>query len=119
MAIDSRLVLEQAVLLRSMRHGHDVHIVELRPAFAPIAMGENLVTPDFAARLNFAPVRHRPMKQCVEARDARAGLAGLDVFEKSRESTDQLAIRQRFGDREETPQTIPRLRPHERSKAGS
>ena len=116
MPIDGRLVLEQAILLRPMRHGHDVDIVELGPALTPIAMGENLVTPDFTARLDLAPSRNRPMKQRIEARDTRAGLAGLDVFEESGKSADELARRQRFGDGEKLRQRYSCLSGTQRPK---
>jgi hypothetical protein len=109
MPVDGRLVFEQAVLLRSMSHCHDVYVVELGSALTPIAMGENLMTPDFTARLDFAPSRNRPMKQRIEARDTRAGLAGLDVFKESRKSTDELANRQRFGDGEKFLERYSRL----------
>ncbi len=36
------------------------------------------------------------MEQRVEARDTRAGLVGLDVFEKSREATHEFASRKGF-----------------------
>ena len=63
MSVDGRLVLEQAVLLRPMSYGHDIDVIELGPGLTPIAVGENLVTPNFAARLDLAPWRDRPMKQ--------------------------------------------------------
>ena len=40
--VDRRLVREDAVLLRAVADGHDVDVVELRAAFAPVAVGEDV-----------------------------------------------------------------------------
>ena len=79
-------------------------------------MGENLVTPNFTAGLNFSTSRDRPVKQGIKPGDSRAALAGLDVLQKGREPADELASGQRFGDGEKLLRAIPRLRRRERPK---
>ena len=57
--------------------------LKFRPGFAPVAMRQNVMPPDLAARFNFPAWRHRPMKQRVESRHAHAARGWLDVFEES------------------------------------
>src|SRR6266853_4901513 len=66
MPIDSGLMIEEQLFVSTMRHGHDVDVLEFRPCFAPVAMRQNMVAADFSTRLNFTTGRHRPMKQRVE-----------------------------------------------------
>ena len=69
MAINSCFVIEQKLFISAVRHGHDVNILEFRAGFAPIAMRQDMVTADFAARFNFTARGNGPMKQCVEPGD--------------------------------------------------
>ena len=75
-------------------------------------MRQNLVTPDFAARLYFPPGRHRPMKERVETCHPHSAGGRLHVFEESGESPDDFSFRQFFRDREkfldETPASAAR-----------
>src|SRR6266513_4191439 len=82
MSINGRFVLKQQLFVRSVRNSHDVYILEFRAGFAPIAMRQNMMSPDFAARLDFAPRRHRPMKKRVEARDTHSARGWLDVLQE-------------------------------------
>src|SRR4051812_49348290 len=51
--IDRSLVFEEERLFRSVRDGHNVHVLELRSAFSPIAMRQNVMAPDFSPRFDF------------------------------------------------------------------
>src|SRR4051795_6158143 len=75
--VDGRLVREHRVLLRSVRHGHDVHVAELWPALAPVAVREDVEASDLTAGLNLAARRHGPMEKRVESRHAFARLQRL------------------------------------------
>src|SRR5438105_15588224 len=88
MSIYRRLVFEQQFLVGSMRHRHDIDVLEFRAGFAPIAMSQNVMPADLAASLDFAARRHRPVKQRVEARDTNAAGCWLDVLQKSRKPSD-------------------------------
>ena len=72
MLIDRRLVLEEQSFVRAVRHRHDVDVPEFRAGFAPVAMRQNVMSADFAARFNFTAGRYRPMKQRVESRHTHA-----------------------------------------------
>ena len=96
MPIYRGLVLEQPRFVCAVRDRHDVHIFKFSACFAPIAMGQNVMTPDFAASFDFAPGRDRPMKQRVESRDAHAGLRRFHVLEKRGEAPNDLARAQSF-----------------------
>ncbi len=45
-AVDRGFEREDAVAIRAMGHSHDVHIIKVRPPFAPVAMGEAFVSAD-------------------------------------------------------------------------
>ena len=66
-------MLEKKLLVRPMRHGHDIDIAEFRARFAPVTMGQDMMPPDFAPCLDFAAGRYRPMKKSVEAGHPHAG----------------------------------------------
>ena len=102
--VDRRLVRADAVAVGPVRHGHDVDVVEFRAALAPVAMGEDVVPADLAARLDLAARRHRPVEQRIEARDALAGPGGLHVLEEGREAADDLALVEALGDLEKDRQ---------------
>src|SRR5262249_44073633 len=97
MLINRRLMVEEQSLVRAVRHSHDVDVPEFRSGFAPVAMRQDLMTTDLASRLNFAATRHRPMKQRVESCDAHAAHGWFHVFEKCRETANDLARTQIFG----------------------
>src|SRR6266404_8322482 len=88
MSVDRRLVFEQSRLFGAVGNGHDVHVFEFRSGFAPITMGQNMMTPNFAAGFNFAALRHCPVKQRVETRDSNAALRRLHVLKESRKAAD-------------------------------
>ena len=69
MSIDGRLVIKEQLFVSAVRYGHDVDILEFRSGFAPVAMRQNMVPADFAARFDFTTLRHRPMKQRIESCD--------------------------------------------------
>src|SRR5438046_10138996 len=81
MSIYRRLVIEEPRFVGAVRDRHDVDVLEFRTGFTPVTMGQDVMPADFAARLDLAPGGHRPMKQCIETRDANAGLRRFDVFE--------------------------------------
>ena len=72
MPIDSGFVVQQQLFIGAVRHGHDVHVPEFRARFAPVAMRQDMMSPDFAARFNFTAGRYRPMKQRIEPRHTNA-----------------------------------------------
>ena len=72
MLINRRLMIEEQSLIRAVRHSHDVDVLEFRPRFAPVAMRQDMMSSDFAARFNFTAGRYRPMKQRVESRHTHA-----------------------------------------------
>lgn len=98
MSIYRHLVIEEPLLLGAVRDSHDVDILEFRTGFTPVTMGQDVVPADFAAGLDLAPGRHRPMKQSIETRDANAGLRRFHVFEKRGKAADNFARAQIFGD---------------------
>jgi len=65
-------MIQEQSLIRAVRDSHDVNIPEFRSRFAPVAMRQDMMSPDFSARLNFAAGRYRPMKQRVESRHTHA-----------------------------------------------
>ena len=83
MSIYRRFVVEKQLFIRAVRNGHDVDVLKFGTGFAPIAMGENVMPADFAARFNLATRRHRPVKQRIETRDTNSTSRRFDVFQKS------------------------------------
>jgi len=104
MRVDRGLVRADAVAVGAVGDGHDVDVVELGSAFAPVAVGEDVVPADLAARLDLAPGRDGPVDERVEAGDALAGRGRLDVLEEGGEAADDLALVQAFGDLEKDRQ---------------
>ena len=45
-AVDRGFECEDAIAIRPVGHSHDVHIIEVRAPFAPVAMGEAFVSAD-------------------------------------------------------------------------
>ena len=107
MPIDRRLVFEEERFVRSVRDRHDVDVAKFRSGFAPVAMGQDLVPPDFAARLNFTTRRHGPMEERVETGYPHSGCRRLYVLEKGREPSNDFAFRQVFRDRAKLLQRNP------------
>src|SRR5438128_8261232 len=101
MLVDRALVLEDGVLLRSVRDGHDVDIAEFGAALAPVAMGEDVEASDLTAGFHLAARRYRPVKERVESRDAFAGRERLDMFQKCREASNHASAIQILGDLKE------------------
>src|SRR5688572_393765 len=85
MLVDRFLMLEHALLLRAMRDRHNIHVVEFRTAFAPVAVREDVMAPGFTAGLNLAPRRHRPMKERIKPRDALPARTRFHMLEERAE----------------------------------
>ena len=98
MSIYRRLVIEEPRFVGAVRDRHDVDVLEFRTGFTPVTMGQDVMPADFAAGLDLAPGGHRPMKQCIETRDANAGLRRFYVFEERGKAADNFARAQTFGD---------------------
>ena len=60
MTIDRGLVFEQQLFVGSMRHRHDIDVLEFQAGFAPIAMSQNVMPADLAARFQLAILSARP-----------------------------------------------------------
>src|SRR4029079_19701988 len=101
MLVNCRLCREHRLLVSAMSHSHDVDVGELGSALTPVSMGENVVAPDFAARLDLTTFRNTPVKQRVVARDSRSRGGRCDVLEECREATDHSTLIQRTGDTHE------------------
>src|SRR6202011_93418 len=71
---------------------------EFRTGFAPVAMRENVMPPNFATGFHLASSRHSPMKERVETRHAHASSRGLDVLEKRGKPSDDFSRAEIFGD---------------------
>ena len=63
MFIDRVACVRAGVFVRPMGDRHDVDVLEFRAGFAPVAVSQNMVPPDFSARLDFATGRNSPVKQ--------------------------------------------------------
>ena len=96
--IDGGFELHDAILLGAVGDSHDVHIIELGPSLAPVAVRETFVAPDLCADLFFAPDWNGPMEKGVETSHANAGLRGFHMFQKSGKTAKQLALSEGFGD---------------------
>src|SRR5581483_6078758 len=84
MGVDSRLVREHHVLVQPMRHGHDVDVVKLLAAFAPIRMRDDMVAPDFTARVELLSRWNRPVEQRIVARYPFVTRSLLHVLQECR-----------------------------------
>jgi len=82
MSIDRGFVIEQQIFVRAVSNGHDVDVLEFRSGFAPVAVRENVMAPDFAAGSDLPARWHRPVKERVEARHAHAGGGWFHMFKK-------------------------------------
>ena len=83
MSIYGRFVIEEKVFVRTVRHGHDVDILEFRTGLAPITMGKDVMSTDFAARFNLPPWWNRPVKKRVESRHTKSASRRFDMFQES------------------------------------
>lgn len=97
-AVDRGLVFEDAGFFRAVNYAHDIHVAELWPALAPVAMGHAEVATDFGTCFDFAAFRNGPVEEAVETGDSFAGGRGFDVFEESGESADDFFGVQALGD---------------------
>jgi hypothetical protein len=112
----SRPCARARLLVEPVRDAHDVDVAELRAALAPVGVRHDVVAPDLAPGVDLAARRHRPVEERVVARDAFAGLIGLDVLEKRRETPDHAALVERLRPiRSERRRARRRLRPPARA----
>ena len=74
MAIDRSFVREDQLFVRAVRDAHDVDVVKIRAAFAPISVGHDVKSADLLTCFDFPAGRDRPVKQRIEFRDTLAGL---------------------------------------------
>src|ERR1044071_5685051 len=56
--VDGLLVREHELLVRPVRHGHDVDVAELLAPLAPVAVSEDVEASPLPPRLHLAPWRH-------------------------------------------------------------
>ena len=70
---------------------HDVDVVELGAAFAPVGMRHDVEAANLAARLHFAAFRNSPVEERVVLRNPFARGIGFDVFKESGEAADDAA----------------------------
>ena len=82
MVVDGRLVREHQIFIRTVRHGHNVHVAELWPALAPVSVGENVVPAHFPSRFDLSSGRDMPVKEGVVSRHALTSRGRLNVLEK-------------------------------------
>ena len=54
MQVDRAFVIQEQFLVRPVRDGHDVYVAKLRSGLAPVTMGQNVMTANFAAGFYFA-----------------------------------------------------------------
>lgn len=92
---------QKQVLVAAMGDAHDVDVVELRPAFAPVGVGHDVEAANLLPGLDFPARGDRPVEKGIELGDALAGSEGLNVFEEGREAPDQAAVVKRAGNLEE------------------
>ena len=96
--VDGGLELHHAILLGAVGDGHDVHIIELGTALAPVAVRETFVTPNLRAGLFFATDWNGPVEKGIETSNPHAGLRGFDMFQKGGKTAQQLALLEGLGD---------------------
>ena len=91
MHVNRRLMRQHFLLIRTVRHTHDIDVAKLRPALAPVTMGHDIMPPHLAAGFDLAASRHGPMKQRIVARHLFASLQPLHVFEECGKTTHHSA----------------------------
>ena len=96
--VDGGFVGEDGFFVGAVDDAHDVDIGEAFAAFAPVGVGHDGVTTDFTAGAFLHAFGDFPVEEGVEAGDADAGGAGLDVFEEGGEATDDAFGVEAFGD---------------------
>ena len=57
----ARLVGEHDLFVRAVRHAHDVHVAELRPAFAPVGVRHDVMASHLAAGFDLTAGGHGPV----------------------------------------------------------
>ena len=98
MLIDRLFMLEEKRFIAPMSHRHDVDITKLWPGLAPITVGQNFVTTDLTASLNFTTGGDGPMKEGIETRHPHAARGGLHMLKESRKTPNDFASRQSLCD---------------------
>lgn len=107
--VDGGFELHDAVLLGAVGDSHDVHIVELRASFAPVAMRETFVAADLCADLFFTSDGNGPVEKSIETGHTNSGLRGFDMFKEGGKTAQQLAFLEGFGHGMELLQGDPSL----------
>ena len=110
MRVNCSLVQQHAVLLGPVCDGHDIDVIKIRAALAPVAVSEHLVPANLTARLHLAARRHRPVEKRIEARDTHSGLRGLHVLKEGRKTTNHFALLEALCCGEELVHADTRLR---------
>src|SRR5262245_56831923 len=89
--INGRFVREHHRFLCPVGDSHDVDVMELGPSLAPIGMRHDMVAPYLASRLDLTTLGQGPMKERVKPCDSLPILERLNVFEKSRKTSNDLS----------------------------
>src|SRR5690606_28682007 len=97
-AVDGRLVGEHGVLVGAVDDAHDVDVGEAFAALAPVAVGHDRVATHLGAAAFLHALGHLPVEEGVEAGDADAGRARLDVLKEGRKATDDALFIEALGD---------------------
>ena len=90
MGIDGSFMGKNDLFIGSMDDAHDVDISKVGTAFTPVTMGHAKVTTDFCAGILLHSFWNGPVKEAVVTGHFLARGGGLDVFEESRKTTDDL-----------------------------
>ena len=89
------------------------------PAFAPVAVGENMVPARLRRPPRFRARRNRPVEKRVEPRHAHAGRGRFHVLEEGGETPDDLARVERLGHAIKLLQRNARFRARAPSRASA
>src|SRR6266404_346727 len=96
--VNGGFVGEEHRFVRAVGDSHDVDVVKLGAALAPIGVRHDVVPTHFTARLDFTTGRHSPVKEGVISCHRLAVHDRLYVFQKCREAADDLPTVQAFRD---------------------
>ena len=80
MRVDGGFVSQEHLFVGAMCDPHDIDVVKLRPAFAPIRVRHDVMSAHLAPRVDFAARRHRPVEQRIVTSHLFAIGHGLDVL---------------------------------------
>ena len=92
MSVDGCLVFHDFGFFSAMENTHNIDAAELGAAFAPVAVGEDVVPTDFTSGAFFHTDGNLPMEQAVEAGDALSGIRWFNVLEEGGEAADYLLL---------------------------